>query len=170
MHRTSPLRHRPLLRHPFQALQCYGFSFLSSASMLILDKHTSLHRALPVPLKTSASSFSASPISPVTFSMLEICIIFFNIQTNFLPFFHVCLFGHRFQHVLWKENLTCLKQQELMHRHILQKRSLKSQDLQAPLYVPLKPINTACLLSLQSTLPKMKNVKKSWDFFCLGYK
>lgn len=59
-----------------------------------------------------------------------------------------------------------------MHKPILQKSCLKSQDLQAPLYLPLKPINTGCvcLSALQGTLPKTKNIKKSWDFFLLGYK
>lgn len=29
--------------------------------------------------------------------------IFFNIQNNLAPFSQVCLFGHRLEHVLWKE-------------------------------------------------------------------
>lgn len=36
----------------------------------------------------------------------------------------------------------------------------------------LKPTNTGCvcLFSLQDTLPNTKSIKKSWDFFLLGYK
>lgn len=37
-------------------------------------------------------------------SMLDTCIIFiFNIQNYFFTLFHVCLFGHWLEHVLWKE-------------------------------------------------------------------
>ena len=97
---------------------------------------------------------------------------FFNILNNLLPFFHVCLFWHQPEHVLWNKKPDLLKTVTAEAQAHPPKKLFK---ITGPPSIPVCTTEAqrhwlCVLFSLQGTSPKTKNIKKSWNLFLLGYK
>lgn len=178
MHRTPPLRHRSCSASLFKMEELfsaqYFFSFLVLTYLFWIkspDKclNFSSEGIFSVPWIICELFHDIFNFSNNTVNAGNTHNTFFKIQNNLSLFFLVCLFAHWLENVLWKEKPDPPKIVTFIAQAHPPK---KSHDLQASLYVPLKPVSTVCvcLFSLQGTLPKTKNIKKSWDFFLLGYK